>query len=205
MNINGDFLNIVIERKKIKNIYFRINDDSEIYVTCPKYISDKEIYKLLNNNIDSLTRMYEKKLKQNKKNDKVLYLGKELDYIYYNKIIFDEDRIFAPTIEDANEYLESICLNIFQDRMNMYTPSFTNLPKFRLRVRKMKTRWGVCNRKSMTITLNTELIHKKPYLIDYVIVHELSHFEHMDHSASFWQCVERHYPRYKEARKELKS
>ena len=205
MNIDGEFLNIVIERKKIKNIYFRINDDSEIYVTCPKYISDKEIYKLLNNNIDSLTRMYRKTLMKKERNDKVLYLGRELDYIYYNKVIFDENRIFAPSIDEANKYLESICLDVFQKRMDIYTPSFANLPHFRLRVRKMKTRWGVCNRKSMTVTLNMELIHKDPYLIDYVIVHELSHFEHMDHSKAFWECVQRHYPRYKEARKELKS
>ena len=68
----------------------------------------------------------------------------------------------------------------------------------------MKTRWGVCNRKSMTVTLNTLLIHKRTFLIDYVIVHELSHFEHMDHSHAFWECVNRHYPEYKKARTELK-
>ena len=83
-------------------------------------------------------------------------------------------------------------------------PTYKHLPKFRLRTRNMKTRWGVCNKGSMTVTLNTMLIHKKPYLIDYVICHELAHFEHMDHSRAFWQCVEDHFPRYKEARKELK-
>ena len=69
----------------------------------------------------------------------------------------------------------------------------------------MKTRWGVCNKKSMTVTLNLELITKDVHLIDYVIVHELSHFKHMDHSKLFWEEVGMHYPYYKQARKELNS
>ena len=205
MNIDGNFLDVVIEKKKIKNIYFRINDKNQIYVTCPKYVSEKEINRLLEKNKDALIKMYQKQEKREKTQEKVLYLGNEIDYINFNKIIFDNDRIFAPSIEKANEYLEKNSLRVFEERMKLYLDSFDNLPKFRLRTRKMKTRWGVCNTKSMTVTLNTGLIHKKPYLIDYVIVHELSHFSHMNHSAAFWKCVEKHYPRYKEARKELKS
>lgn len=205
MNIDGNFLDVVIEKKKIKNIYFRINDKNQIYVTCPKYVSEKEINRLLKKNKDALIKMYQKQEKREKTQEKVLYLGNEIDYINFNKIIFDNDRIFAPSIEKANEYLEKNSLRVFEERMKLYLDSFDNLPKFRLRTRKMKTRWGVCNTKSMTVTLNTELIHKKPYLIDYVIVHELSHFSHMNHSTAFWKYVEKHYPRYKEARKELKS
>lgn len=205
MNIDGNFLDVVIEKKKIKNIYFRINDKNQIYVTCPKYVSEKEINRLLKKNKDALIKMYQKQEKREKTQEKVLYLGNEIDYINFSKIIFDNDRIFAPSIEKANEYLEKNSLRVFEERMKLYLDSFDNLPKFRLRTRKMKTRWGVCNTKSMTVTLNTELIHKKPYLIDYVIVHELSHFSHMNHSAAFWKYVEKHYPRYKEARKELKS
>lgn len=204
MNIEDTYLDIVIERKKIKNIYFRIKNNNTIYVTCPKYISESEIKKLLEKNKKELTKMYLKEKKANENNNKVMYLGKEIDYIYHSKIIFDETRIFAPSIEDANKYLEDNSLKIFENRLKLYIDEYDNLPKFRLRVRKMKTRWGVCNRKSMTVTLNTLLIHKSYFLIDYVIVHELSHFEHMDHSISFWKCVESHYPEYKKARKELK-
>ena len=73
-----------------------------------------------------------------------------------------------------------------------------------IKVRSMKTRWGVCNKSSMTVTLNTELIHKDVSLIDYVLVHELCHFKYMDHSSSFWMEVEKYYPYYKLARKRLK-
>ena len=81
---------------------------------------------------------------------------------------------------------------------------FNDLPDFKLRIRKMKTRWGVCNKSSMSVTLNTELIHKDVTLIDYVIIHELCHFKYMNHSASFWKEVEKYYPYYKLARKRLK-
>lgn len=204
MKIDDTYLNVVIERKKIKNIYFRVNEKNEIYVTCPKYISEYEINRLLENNKKEITKMYYKNKKNELLDEKVMFLGKEIDYIYHNKVIFDKERIFAPSIKDANKYLEDNSLKIFTERMNLYINKFNNLPKFKLRTRKMKTRWGVCNRGSMSITLNTLLIHKSYFLIDYVIVHELSHFEHMDHSQAFWKCVELHYPEYKQARKELK-
>lgn len=204
MKIDDTYLNVVIERKKIKNIYFRVNEKNEIYVTCPKYISEYEINRLLENNKKEITKMYYKNKKNELLDEKVMFLGKAIDYIYHNKVIFDKERIFAPSIKDANKYLEDNSLKIFTERMNLYINKFNNLPKFKLRTRKMKTRWGVCNRGSMSITLNTLLIHKSYFLIDYVIVHELSHFEHMDHSQAFWKCVELYYPEYKQARKELK-
>lgn len=206
MKIDGIELPVVIEKKRIKNIYFRINENMEIYVTCPFYVSKIEINHLLKKNEDSLAKMYRKMNKRKVKDEKVLLLGNELEYVEYKKIMFDKEhnRAYGPSIEKINEYLEKHSLKVFEDRLKIYIDSFEDLPKFRLRTRNMKTRWGVCNRSSMTVTLNTQLIHKKPYLIDYVICHELSHWHHMDHSKAFWKCVEEHYPDYKKARKELK-
>ena len=53
----------------------------------------------------------------------------------------------------------------------------------------MKTRWGVCNRSNNTITLNSELLKKEITLLDYVIVHEMCHFKHPNHSKDFWNEV----------------
>ena len=204
MRINNDDLEVVIERKKIKNIYFRINEQKQIYVTCPRLVTKKEIDRLLNDNIKSLEKMYQKVLKENVNKEKVLLLGNELEYVYDRKIKFIDGVAYGPSIDAINTYLEKKSLKVFQDRLNLLAPSFSSLPKFRLRTRKMKSRWGVCNRSSMTVTLNTLLIHKRIFLIDYVIVHELSHWSHMDHSPAFWNEVERHFPEYKKARKELR-
>lgn len=204
MKLCGEEVNVIVEKKRIKNIYFRINKNNEIYVTCPKYVSNIEINKMLEDNRDSLEKMYKKQTKRNERNDKVMYLGKELDYVYYKKIMFEDNYAFGPSVEKINEYLEKHSLEYFEKRLAIYVPTFKKLPKFRLRIRNMKTRWGVCNKGSMTVTLNSRLIHYDDNCIDYVIVHELSHFEHMDHSRAFWKCVEEHYPNYKSARKELR-
>ena len=68
----------------------------------------------------------------------------------------------------------------------------------------MTTRWGVCNKKTKTITLNSELIKYSIDKLDYVIIHELSHFIHFNHSKEFWLLVSKYCPRYKEIRKELR-
>ena len=206
MIIDGVELPVIIEKKRIKNIYFRVNENLEIYVTCPKYVSKLEINHLLKSNEKALTRMYRKIKNKTKDNEKILLLGNELEFVQYKRVMFDKEnnRAYGPSVEKVNEYLEKKSLKVFEDRLKLYIDTFDNLPKFRLRTRKMKTRWGVCNRSSMTVTLNTLLIHKKPYLIDYVICHELSHWSHMDHSRAFWKCVEEHFPDYKKARKELK-
>ena len=204
MRLLDDEVNVIVEKKRIKNIYFRINENNEIYVTCPKYVSNIEINKMLERNRDSLEKMYKKQMKRNEKSLKVLYLGKELDYVYYKKIMFEDNLAFGPSVDKINEYLEKNSLKVFQERLDIYAPTFKRLPKFRLRIRNMKTRWGVCNKGSMTVTLNSRLIHYNVDCIDYVIVHELSHFEHMDHSTAFWKCVEEHYPNYKRIRKELR-
>lgn len=197
-------IDVIIERKKIKNIYFRIKEDLKLYVSCGYLCSDKYIEKLLNVNKNSIIRMYNNMLnKVNVKND-IYYLGSKMNYIYGDKIYIDGLNIYGPSVEDINNYLEKNSLSIFKNRLDRLMIQFDDLPKFRLRIRHMKTRWGVCNKSSMTVTLNTELIHKDVSLIDYVIVHELCHFKYMDHSKNFWMEVEKYYPYYKLARKRLK-
>lgn len=65
------------------------------------------------------------------------------------------------------------------------------------------TRWGSCS-SNRTISLNIGLMQVPEPLRDYVIIHELAHLNHMDHSDAFWAEVGRHDPRYKEHRKKLK-
>ena len=204
MNLLGNDVNVVIERKRIKNIYFRINNSGDVLVTCSRFVPNFEINMLLNKNKEKIEKMYAKYLKNLVKDNYVFFLGNKLEFVYDKKIHLDESCAYGPSIVAINDFLEKNCLPIFNKRLNIYINEFDNLPKFRLRTRKMKTRWGVCNKSSMTVTLNTLLIHKSIFEIDYVICHELSHFNHMDHSKAFWNEVEKPFPEYKKARKELK-
>jgi predicted metal-dependent hydrolase len=71
------------------------------------------------------------------------------------------------------------------------------------RLSHANTRWG-SRSSSGTISLNIGLMKVPEPLRDYVIIHELAHINHMDHSASFWKEVGEHDPLYKRHREQLK-
>ena len=74
-----------------------------------------------------------------------------------------------------------------------------------LKVRQMKTRWGVCAPARRQITLNLRLAEKPHAAVEYVVVHEYAHFIHPDHSPAFWAVVARILPDYKARRALLKA
>ncbi len=71
------------------------------------------------------------------------------------------------------------------------------------RLTHANTRWGSCS-SNKTISLNIGLMNIPEVLRDYVIIHELAHLNHMDHSDAFWSEVGIHDPNYREHRKKLK-
>jgi len=72
-----------------------------------------------------------------------------------------------------------------------------------VRLSHANTRWGSCSSNG-TISLNIGLMQVPEVLRDYVILHELAHLNHMDHSPDFWAEVAEHDPNYKDHRNRLK-
>lgn len=70
-------------------------------------------------------------------------------------------------------------------------------------VRDQKTRWGSCSSRG-TLSFNYRLIFAPPVILDYVVVHELCHLTHMNHSKDFWNMVASVLPEYKIYRKWLR-
>lgn len=73
-----------------------------------------------------------------------------------------------------------------------------------IRVKKLTSRWGSCSDKKL-ITLNYFLVQLPWHLIDYVIVHELVHTRHLNHSREFWTTFEQILPNAKQLRREIKN
>lgn len=208
LNVNGTKYKIIIEKKKNKNTYIRVKDDLNIYVSTNRWTSDKQIEKLIEKNYDDIVKMIESKIKKNKESERNLFLGKEIDIVVvsnqkkpeiYNNKLYIKDRT------KLDLYYKEIAYSVFKERLDVLYKLFNEyIPYPELKVRKMTSRWGVCNRKNKSITINTELVKKELKYIDYVIIHELCHFVHFNHSNDFWKLVEKYCKDYKNIRKEMK-
>lgn len=71
-------------------------------------------------------------------------------------------------------------------------------------VKMMKSRWGSCNPVTGAITINFRLALYPPECLDYVVIHELAHLIHPNHSRDFWNLVECFCPHYKSIKKRLR-
>ncbi|WAR45375.1 M48 family metallopeptidase [Methylomonas rapida] len=78
-----------------------------------------------------------------------------------------------------------------------------NLVPRNLRIKTLKSRWGSCGPQN-DINLNWLLMLAPPVILEYVVVHELCHIKHKNHSKAFWQLVGEHMPDYLEHRHWLK-
>ena len=70
-------------------------------------------------------------------------------------------------------------------------------------IRKMKTRWGSCNKSLGYIRLNTELVKKPKTLVEYVVIHEMVHLVESKHNDRFIKILDKHSPFWRDARSEL--
>lgn len=101
------------------------------------------------------------------------------------------------------DWLKVQAQSVLTNRLE-YKANETSLKPSKLTLKRFKARWGSCNSKG-EISLNYLLMCCPVWVIDYVIVHELCHLVHMNHSTKFWQLVEEHCSEYREAKNWLKT
>ena len=211
IRVNDKDYEVVVTRKRgQRNTYLRVKEDLKIYVTTNLLTPMFEIEKIIKENQKSVINMISKMEKRVDKKSRFIYLGKEYDLIYTTMpgISLGEEKVFMNkelTKEDLEKWYMKEAIKLFQDHLDACYNRFTKkIPYPTLTIRKMTTRWGVCNTKDHRVTLNLELMKKPIYCLDYVIMHELSHLIHANHSRDFWAVVEENCPEYKKIKKILK-
>ena len=207
-NLDGIDYEVIIERKNNKHIYIRVKEDMKIHVSCSRFATKLMIKHILDDNISSLRKMVNHAVKEKEKQNKFFYLGKEYDIIFdsrVKKVFIDNNNIYSKDQKMLEKWLKEETLRIFDDRyVYVFNHYDENVKSPILKIRNMKTRWGVYNRANHTITLNSKLIEFDVEKIDYVIIHELSHIKHFNHSKAFWSLVGKYCKNYKQIRKEMK-
>ena len=208
--IDNKVYEVVIIKKRNKNTYIRVKEDMKIYVTTNYLVSKRYVKNLLDDNYNYLVKMINNMCKKNEKKDLFFYLGNSYDIIFVNdlkKVDVDSNNyvIYASDIKQLNKWYNKVVKDTFMERFTYIYNIFDEvniMPK--LKIRKMKSRWGVYNRVKHSVTLNSELIKYNIRCLDYVIIHELSHVIHFDHSKNFWSLVGKYCNNYKTIKKELK-
>ena len=145
-----------------------------------------------------------------------LFLGKDYPlYIFKNgrkipKVFFTENRFNMELHEidhgkmrkAMEKWYRKKADRVINDRVEVYIREIGKRPRI-VKVKEQKRRWGSCTAKG-DLYFNWRCIMAPPAVIDYVVVHEMSHLAHPNHSKRFWQKVESILPDYKKRRKWLK-
>lgn len=175
-NINKDVkVNIIRSDRKTLSIQLK---PGEIIARAPLRMKDKEIYSF----IESKKSWIEKNLAKIEKREKAISEVKP----------FTEDEINA-LAEKAKQ--------IIPERVRYYAPKI-GVTYNRITIRCQRTRWGSCSSKG-NLNFNCLLALFPLEVIDSVVVHELCHRKHMNHSPQFYAEIEKVFPEYKKWHKWL--
>jgi len=202
-------------RKKRKTLAIKISLEGDVLVYAPHRATLGSIESLLTEKEEWVRRTRARILEGlNQERDKVPFLGRK-----YNMNVIEGARKKAGVDFDGSEfrvycgaagdvkatldgwYKEEL-LRIVTLRIGELSAAMGVKPN-RIGVRAQKTIWGSCSYDN-NISINLKLALAPPEIIDYILVHELCHIKHKNHSSEFWLAVESVIPDYRQRRCWLK-
>ncbi|KNF09270.1 protein of unknown function DUF45 [Gottschalkia purinilytica] len=212
----------IIYRKR-KTIKISIESEDSITVISPPWVNKKRIMEIVELNSEGIYNEIEKlkelgfKHKNIEERTTILYLGRE----YRFKITFNEkikqrhieltDNIFCvyTNTQEQEKIVQTIKtwyiengIGIIIERINYYKQYIDVSPQ-KIKLKEQKKRWGTCTSKG-NLLFNWRIIMAPIDIIDYIVVHEMCHLIHFNHSKNFWNLVESIIPDYRERKEWLK-
>ncbi|MBE5741327.1 MAG: M48 family metallopeptidase [Clostridiales bacterium] len=203
-----------IVRTKRRSISLIISNSGEFFVRAPIRCSDKDIYDFIIKIADWIIEKRRLSL-ANKiseitfdKGNTIHLLGVEYTFDYHDssRVKLINDKIFLPKEDTKNRfirYLKSFAKKYLTMRVSHIAESL-HFTYDTIGISSARTCWGSCSFKNkLHFTYKLMLCPKE--IVDYIIVHELSHTRVKNHSKAFWDIVAKIYPEYKQCEKWLKA
>lgn len=213
--IDGEVLEYELERKRVKNVNLRVRTDGSVYVSANRYVSVVQIEDFITSNYDFIQNArakYEKIRNSNpicnlfeyKDGEKICVFGqiKTLKVVQSDKNYVESDEnnitIYVKNFDDIalkmktfESYKRKTLMNVLNEICNRIYPTFksygVDFPE--IRIRKMVSRWGSCMPTKKVVTFNTVLFFVPIDCVEYVAVHEFTHFLHPNHSKEFHSAM----------------
>jgi len=176
-----------VHNSRAKNLSIRINQQGEVRVTIPRYVSRKRAERFLMTKKQWVLRkiadiQISADQAQRPRAGAILNVrGKEVVLAPKRNESSAEEALWRILLQESRDYLPGRIAVLASEYGYKYTE---------LKIRKMKTRWGSCTARN-SINLNSWLILLPDHLSDYVILHELAHTLHKDHGRRFWTELDR--------------
>ncbi len=222
----SDSIEVVIERKKIKNVRLRVLTDGSVKLSVPFGVAQPWIDDYLQKKLPWIEKAlaYFKDKADNKVETGIhngasaCILGRQVTIsVKFSKVYRIERNegaicIQSPVSEDppalAKQYerwLHKQSKKYFSGVIDKWYPVIApyGWAKPGLQVKKMRTRWGSCSPAHHKINLNRDLYQAPPACIDYVVLHELGHFLYPRHDQEFYNFLTAHMPDWRERKKLL--
>ena len=205
-----------VARSDRKSVAIVIDTEGSVLVRAPKSMPDAEISAFVNKKkmwirakqeqIAAISEKHEKLHADD--GDSILYLGHSyvISKEKIDEIAFDGNTLIVPldyTIEDISAWLKVEAGKIIQERVDRYA-SIMGVKYASVKMSDAKARWGSCSAKD-SLNFAWRLVLAPLGIIDYVVVHELSHITYKNHSSQFWARVKTVLPHYKEQQDWLKA
>ncbi len=219
-------IEFTVEYRKRKSFRISVEPPNSVFVVAPVGIKDDEILRMVKTKAKWITKKLreikelgmEKRNKEYEEGENFMYLGRDLRLtvlrdgdvkkplvelvegcLLVRTATEDPDKLRKP-IED---WYRKRSLEIVSERVENYQKHFEQRP-IEIRSKRQKSRWGSCSN-AHRLNFNLRCIMAPLEVIDYIVVHEMCHMVHFNHSREFWGLVEEIMPDFKERRAWLKN
>ena len=212
-------MTIEIIRSRRRTISIEVKDDARLIVRAPYHVRENEITGFVEKKGPWIRKArktvkrqeLERPRKTFSDGDDFFYLGKpyrlNIAYGGARALVFNDAFILSPdhrarAKEFFTGWYKEEASRMIRERLELYS-SMSGLKYSGIKITGAKRRWGSCARTGR-LTFSWRLVMAPREVLDYVIVHELAHLEHMNHSKSFWAKVRSIYPEYEKHKRWLK-